>query len=66
MNKTYLITGGAGFIGSAMIRRLVSDPKNCVINVDKLTYASNRKSLEKVEERENYFFYKMIFVITRC
>tara|TARA_B000000557_G_scaffold264754_1_gene271498 strand:+ start:8195 stop:9193 length:999 start_codon:yes stop_codon:yes gene_type:complete len=58
MNKTYLITGGAGFIGSAMVRRLVSDPKNCVINIDKLTYASNRKSLEKVEERENYFFYK--------
>ena len=37
MNKTYLITGGAGFIGSAMVRRLVSDPKNCVINIDKLT-----------------------------
>jgi len=36
-----LVTGGAGFIGSAVCRRLVADRNNIVVNVDKLTYAGN-------------------------
>ena len=41
MNKKILITGGAGFIGSALIRHIISNTENSVINVDKLTYAGN-------------------------
>jgi len=51
-----LVTGGAGFIGSAVCRRLASDPANVVINVDKLTYAGNRASLREIENRSNYHF----------
>jgi dTDP-glucose 4,6-dehydratase len=42
---TLLITGGAGFIGSAIVRRLVLDEGVSVVNVDKLTYAGNVESL---------------------
>ena len=40
-NQKYLITGGCGFIGSAVIRYLIKDQKNKVLNIDKLTYSSN-------------------------
>ena len=40
-NKKLLITGGAGFIGSAVIRHLISNTTHSVINLDKLTYAGN-------------------------
>ena len=40
-----LVTGGAGFIGSAVIRHLIKDTKHSVLNVDKLTYAGNLESL---------------------
>ena len=43
-NKTILVTGGAGFIGSAIVKRLVKKKFN-IINIDKLTYASNLKNL---------------------
>ena len=49
-----LVTGGAGFIGSAVCRYLVCDPDNVVINVDKLTYAGNLESLRSIEDRKNY------------
>jgi dTDP-glucose 4,6-dehydratase len=53
---TILVTGGAGFIGSCLIRQLVRDPQNQVINFDKLTYAGNLDSLRSVESAENYHF----------
>jgi dTDP-glucose 4,6-dehydratase len=54
-----LVTGGAGFIGSALIRNLVETGSHQVINVDKLTYASNLDSLASVEGLANYRFEKV-------
>lgn len=52
-----IVTGGAGFIGSAVIRYLIADhPEVTVINVDKLTYAGNLESLSMVAECPNYHF----------
>lgn len=42
-----LITGGAGFIGSAVIRHIIKNTNDSVVNVDKLTYAGNLQSLKK-------------------
>jgi dTDP-glucose 4,6-dehydratase len=50
----FLVTGGAGFIGSAVCRHLCANPENRVINVDKLTYAGNLASLKPIESRANY------------
>ena len=51
-----LVTGGAGFIGSAVIRYILGETPHLVINVDKLTYAGNLLSLPNVTENENYHF----------
>lgn len=51
-----LVTGGAGFIGSALCRHLVADPDNRVFNLDKLTYAGNPASLRQIENFPNYCF----------
>tara|TARA_B100000989_G_scaffold119543_1_gene88096 strand:- start:9316 stop:10341 length:1026 start_codon:yes stop_codon:yes gene_type:complete len=51
-----LITGGAGFIGSALIRHLVRDLKYSVINIDKLTYAGNLESVGEVAQNPLYNF----------
>ncbi len=51
-----LVTGGAGFIGSAVCRQLAANPNNHVINVDKLTYAGNLTSLRQIENYPNYRF----------
>ncbi|BCH27578.1 dTDP-glucose 4,6-dehydratase [Mesorhizobium sp. L-8-3] len=51
-----LVTGGAGFIGSALCRHLAADPHHRVVNVDKLTYAGNLASLHAVANRPNYRF----------
>ena len=51
-----LVTGGAGFIGSAVIRHLTQDTHHHVINVDKLTYAGNLESLSCVENSSSYDF----------
>jgi len=54
--KTLLITGGAGFIGSAVIRQLISETDYKVVNVDKLTYAGNLQSLVSVSNNPRYKF----------
>jgi len=54
--KTFLITGGAGFIGSAVVRELIQNSAHHVVNVDKLTYAGNLESLANVETSERYTF----------
>ncbi|HDS1201826.1 TPA: dTDP-glucose 4,6-dehydratase [Shewanella algae] len=51
-----LVTGGAGFIGSAVIRHIINNTQDSVINVDKLTYAGNLESLVSVETNERYAF----------
>ena len=50
------ITGGAGFIGSALIRYLIENTSDSVINVDKLTYAGNLESLESINTSSRYVF----------
>ena len=51
-----LVTGGAGFIGSAVVRHIISNTSDAVVNVDKLTYAGNLESLSDVEDHERYVF----------
>jgi dTDP-glucose 4,6-dehydratase len=55
-NKNILVTGGAGFIGSAVIRYLINETNNNVLNIDKLTYAGNLESLETVSNNPRYQF----------
>lgn len=54
-----LVTGGAGFIGSAFIRHILHDGHDEVINIDKLTYASNLESLSSVSSLRSYNFERM-------
>ncbi|MFW2002440.1 dTDP-glucose 4,6-dehydratase [Acinetobacter ursingii] len=51
-----LITGGAGFIGSAVVRYIIQHTDNKVLNVDKLTYAGNLESLKEIDQNERYQF----------
>ncbi|WP_122033327.1 dTDP-glucose 4,6-dehydratase [Aliivibrio sp. EL58] len=51
-----LVTGGAGFIGSAVVRHIISNTQDNVINLDKLTYAGNLESLSDVDSHERYAF----------
>ncbi|TCB65067.1 dTDP-glucose 4,6-dehydratase [Acinetobacter sp. ANC 4178] len=51
-----LVTGGAGFIGSAVVRHIIENTKHHVLNIDKLTYAGNLESLVSVENNERYQF----------
>ena len=51
-----LVTGGAGFIGSAVVRHIINSTQDSVINVDKLTYAGNLDSLVSVDKNERYAF----------
>jgi len=54
--KTILVTGGAGFIGSAVIRHIINETQFKVVNVDKLTYAGNLESLEEIAVNDRYSF----------
>tara|TARA_B100001059_G_C17732981_1_gene527272 strand:- start:73 stop:1122 length:1050 start_codon:yes stop_codon:yes gene_type:complete len=59
MSKTILITGGAGFIGSHVVRLFVKKyPEYTLVNLDKLTYAGNLENLRDIENSENYIFEK--------
>ncbi len=59
MNKTILITGGAGFIGSHVVRLFVNKyPDYKIVNLDKLTYAGNLANLTDIENSNNYEFVK--------
>lgn len=54
-----LVTGGAGFIGSAVIRHIIENTCDSVINIDKLTYAGNLQSLEPIKSSNRYVFEKV-------
>ena len=54
--KTILVTGGAGFIGSAVVRHIIQDTPYHVVNLDKLTYAGNLESLNSVSDSPRYQF----------
>lgn len=51
-----LVTGGAGFIGSALVRHIIGDTDDAVVNVDKLTYAGNLESLADAADSDRYAF----------
>ena len=51
-----IVTGGAGFIGSAVIRQYINDTENEIVNVDALTYAGNLESLAEVDQSSRYTF----------
>ncbi|MDC3222579.1 dTDP-glucose 4,6-dehydratase [Gammaproteobacteria bacterium] len=55
----FLITGGAGFIGSAVVRHLINNTDHNVLNIDKLTYASNLESVSAVSNSDRYQFLKI-------
>lgn len=59
-----LITGGAGFIGSAVVRHVLENSDDSVVNLDKLTYAGNLESLEDMADNSRYFLSKLISVIS--
>lgn len=58
-----LVTGGAGFIGSAVVRHIINNTQDSVVNVDKLTYAGNLESLADVSDSERYVLNMRIFAM---
>ena len=65
--KTLLVTGGAGFIGSHVVRRLVINyPEYLILNIDKLTYAGNLNNLKDIENKPNYKFFQIDITDKKC
>ena len=63
--KNIVITGGAGFIGSHVVRLFVNKyPEYHIINLDKLTYAGNLANLKDIEDKPNYTFVKGCLLYT--
>ena len=59
MRKNFFITGGAGFIGSAVIRYIINNTNHNVFNADKISYAANLKSLKSISNNKRYSFKKI-------
>jgi dTDP-glucose 4,6-dehydratase len=59
MNHTIIVTGGGGFIGSAVIRHLIANTDATVVNVDKLTYAANLSNVAPVANSPRYYFVRV-------
>lgn len=60
-----LVTGGAGFIGSAVVRHIIRSTQDSVVDLDKLTYAGNLESLPEVSSHERYAF-EQVDICERC
>ncbi len=60
-----LVTGGAGFIGLAVIRNIIGNTNESIINIDKLTYTGNLESLSSVCNNSRYSFEKKISAIDK-
>ena len=60
-----IITGGCGFIGSNLIKKLIKKNQNKILNIDSLNYASMPESLNDIKNKKNYFLLKIIFKILK-